>query len=103
MDKVPPTNSNISSVNVSEYETIALFKDGADKFISACAELAIECKAPYFAEYALQVEQMKVLGEKLCNMRGMKRIEQLMAVNAKVESKKRVIDAKTQNNGIIMP
>lgn len=82
---------NVSSNNVSEYETIEAFKNGADKFISACAELARECDAPHFAEYALQVEQMKVLGQKLCNMRGMSRIEQLLAVNAKAESKKLIM------------
>lgn len=68
---------------MSERESIEAFIQGAKKCASAARELAKDTEDAEWEERANMLDSIRENGVKLANMRGMSRLETLMAANIK--------------------
>jgi len=71
---------------MSERESIEAFIEGAKKASSAAREMAKEYNDPEWEETARMLDGMRVNGVQLSGMRGMSRLETLMAASIKTGS-----------------
>jgi len=68
---------------MSERESIEAFIEGAKKAASCAREMAKEYSDPEWEDTAKMLDGMRVNGVQLSGMRGMSRLETLMAANMK--------------------